>query len=261
MSSMSIEQIIKAAPGAGMREPHPWMSSRFSHVATIDLVECLMNEGYEVARAQQSSSANLYGFHAITLRMPGRDLVVGDAVPELILTNAADGSRAFRISLGMYRLVCCNGLVVGSTFASYDIDHKQDAPVRALIAAEKAGAQLDTLSAWAERMSNIQTTSEWRLNYAMRAAALRWAGPNGTVEPVGVEDATRILDARRVDDADGSVWHTYNRVQENLIRGGTVSTVGRTGRRTLSKALSSTAKEYELNTRLFDLTNRLAEAA
>jgi len=35
-------------------------------------------------------------------------------VPEIVLQNAHDGTSAYKLSLGLYRVVCTNGLVVKS---------------------------------------------------------------------------------------------------------------------------------------------------
>lgn len=260
MGSMSIEAALLRAPAIGNREAHPWMSKRFAPIATVDLLEPLVKEGYEIASVQQTvGKVGDYGLHIVRLRAPGHaPTVVGQAIPELVLSNAADGSRAFRFSLGLYRMICCNGLMAGTTFQSFDIDHKADAPERALIAAEAASAELVKLVDWASRMSEKRTTEAWRTEYARRAAAIRWAGPNGTTDPVGVEDFSRVLSARRDEDRGDDVWTVYNVAQENLIRGGTVTTLGATGRRTLSRGLTSTQAQFDINSKLFDLTNRMA---
>lgn len=256
---LSIEDLIRKVPAVANRQPHPYLSNRFAPVATIDLVEKLMSEGFMPTAAMGPMADSSYGFHFVRMAIPGAQmLAVGDAVPELVLSNAANGSAAFRISLGIFRMICTNGMVAGNTFQSFIVDHKQDAPVLALKAADSAVHELDKLAAWADKMSSLRTGPEWRSTYARRAAAIRWAGPNGTVDPMGVEDPSALLDARRADDHGDSVWHVYNVVQENIIRGGRVTTVGATGRRTMSRALSSSAADFHINTRLFDLTSEMA---
>ncbi len=51
-------------------------------------------------------------------------LQVGSTRPEMILQNAHDGNRAYRIDAGLYRLVCRNGLTVADAdFAHVSIRH------------------------------------------------------------------------------------------------------------------------------------------
>lgn len=48
----------------------------------------------------------------------------GDIVAmQIILKNSYDGSKAFQLMLGAYRLVCTNGMVIGKEFFSYSLKH------------------------------------------------------------------------------------------------------------------------------------------
>ena len=37
---------------------------------------------------------------------------VGDSIPEMVLINSNNGSRAFRFEAGIFRLVCENGMII-----------------------------------------------------------------------------------------------------------------------------------------------------
>ena len=48
-----------------------------------------------------------------------------DAFPRILLTNSHDGMQAFKFSVGIFRLVCSNGLVVADEqFSNFKIKHK-----------------------------------------------------------------------------------------------------------------------------------------
>ena len=48
-----------------------------------------------------------------------------DAWPRIILTNSHDGMQAFKFSVGIFRMVCSNGLVVADEkFSDFKIKHK-----------------------------------------------------------------------------------------------------------------------------------------
>ena len=48
-----------------------------------------------------------------------------DSFPRIIMTNSHDGMQAFKFSVGIYRLVCSNGLVVADEeFSDFKIKHK-----------------------------------------------------------------------------------------------------------------------------------------
>jgi len=48
-----------------------------------------------------------------------------EAYPRILLTNSHDGMQAFKFSVGIFRLVCSNGLVVADEqFSDFKIKHK-----------------------------------------------------------------------------------------------------------------------------------------
>lgn len=257
---LTLDTIRSRAPAVFTREGSPSTSNLFAAVSTADILERMFGAGFIASRAQQVGTTN-YGYHMVTLRHPDHRPMADGTVPEIILTNAADGSRSFRLRLGLFRFVCANGLVAGNQFGDWYVDHRSDAPERALDLAHMAGYELEKLAAWCEQAQSLPVGEEWRRAYARRAAAIRWAGPLGTVDPVGVEDSEALLVTRRLEDIPLNVWNTYNVVQENMVRGGTVHTIGTTGRRTLAKPISSLQRDLEINTKLFDLTTHMMKEA
>ena len=102
---------------------HPWeaMSQRYRMAPTIEVVDMLRDKGFLPVRAQQSR-ARIPGkadFTKHMIRFRPADLIdgplaVGDIFPELVLTNAHDGTSAYKFDMGLFRLACSNGLVVKS---------------------------------------------------------------------------------------------------------------------------------------------------
>ena len=50
----------------------------------------------------------------------------GTEVPEIILLNSHDGSSSYQMIPGMFRFVCTNGLVCGTSFGEIRVPHKGD---------------------------------------------------------------------------------------------------------------------------------------
>ncbi|MDV1381624.1 DUF932 domain-containing protein, partial [Klebsiella michiganensis] len=46
--------------------------------------------------------------------------------PEIILLNSHDGSSSYQMIPGMFRFVCTNGLVCGTSFGEIRVPHKGD---------------------------------------------------------------------------------------------------------------------------------------
>lgn len=50
----------------------------------------------------------------------------GTEVPEIILLNSHDGLSSYQMIPGMFRFVCTNGLVCGTSFGEIRVPHKGD---------------------------------------------------------------------------------------------------------------------------------------
>ena len=119
MRTMSLEQIRTVAPSVFATKPYAVMSEKYRFFATSHVVEALMHEGFAVVRAQQSRTRiegrGDFTKHLLRFRHASMaDSAVQSTVPEIVLINAHDGSSAYHLSLGLYRVVCLNGLVVKS---------------------------------------------------------------------------------------------------------------------------------------------------
>jgi hypothetical protein len=195
----------------------PAVSARYSHVRTLDLIEPLLADGWVIRKQTVARSTVVLPEHrAHEIRLAPAGLrQVGDSIPEIIIGNAADGCHALPISAGMFRLVCANGLTVGSAGFSVRVRHvganlqeRVIAAVRQI--ADKTQELPEIVARWSER------TLSWheRTEFNRRAAALRWNEANLTV------DMTQFGMPLRNDDAGADLWRTFNRAQESVIRGG-----------------------------------------
>ena len=115
---------------------------------------------------------------------------VGDTRPEMILQNAHDGTRAYRIDAGLYRLVCRNGLVVAdAAFAHVAIRHVDVSAERFAAAAQAVAENTPRVLEVIARWQAVQLTEDTRKDFARRALALRWDAS----QPV-----TRLMPANRL---------------------------------------------------------------
>jgi hypothetical protein len=90
--------------------------------------------------------------------------------------------------------------------------------------------------------------------YAERALGLRWDKDEKGLYPV--EPHKLLVQRRRADEGD-SLWMTYQKVQENLIKGGQWPD-SRLGRKT--RKVVSPLADYKLNRELWQLTEETAKA-
>ncbi|MCC6697743.1 MAG: DUF932 domain-containing protein, partial [Candidatus Hydrogenedentes bacterium] len=130
---------------------------------------------------------------------------------EMILQNAHDGSRAYRIDAGLYRLVCRNGLTVADAdFAHVSIRHMDvsaDAFAKAAQSvAENTPRMLEAVAKW----QAVKLPQVSRIEFARRAAGLRWDMEQPVMKLLSPE---KLLTPVRYGDAATDLWTTFNVVQ------------------------------------------------
>jgi len=74
----------------------------------------------------------------------------------------------------------------------------------------------------------------------------------------GTPSGTSISTPRRFEDRGNDLWTTFNRIQENLMRGG-LSGHNRNGRRLTTRPIAGVSENVRLNRALWTLTERMAQ--
>lgn len=261
MSDLSVvhQQLFDKAPSIFAATPYHEMSSKYTFIPTIDIVDALSKQGFTPAKVMESRTrkAEKAGFAKHMIRFRNSDILPqkGDLVPEIILTNSHDGSSAFQISAGLYRLVCSNGLTVGNDQMVVRQRHSgqiDDIIEGVFNVVDEMPLALEEAREW----QGIQLTEQQRIAFARSAMPLRWGGENDNY-PV---NPSHLLTPRRAADTGTDLWTTFNVVQERIIKGG-VRARGSDGRRRASKAVSSVNEDQRLNKALWTLASELAKAA
>ena len=125
----TLDQIKTLAPSVFTTEKAPHLTDKYVQTPTSRVVEDLMSMGWQVTKAQEVKARKGKGFqkHMVVFRNPnimikGKD--GDDAFPQILLTNSHDGKAAFNFRVGIFRLVCSNGLVVADAdFNNVSIRH------------------------------------------------------------------------------------------------------------------------------------------
>lgn len=196
------------------------VSSRYAVINTANIVSQFEAAGFQHVRSSiakvRSQERQGYQKHLLVFRHPDMNLRgVNDSVPEIILKNSYDGTTSFELLLGVYRLVCANGLVAGTTYSSVRVKHVgQNALTKAVEGAFEVSRQVETAASNIERMSSIQLSQSEANEFARQAWTL--VAPETAVN----YSLESLLRARRGPDTGMDLWTVFNRVQENLIRGG-----------------------------------------
>jgi hypothetical protein len=253
---LSEEQMRRAAPSIFAADKHASRSERYTYIPTIDVLRGLAREGFEPFMVAQGVSRiegkTEFTKHMIRLRH-GRQGTVLPEAHEIILINSRDGASSYQMLAGMFRFVCCNGLVVGDLVDDIRIPHKGHIQHQVIDAAFKVLDTFRTVDESVTAMKALTLQPQEQEAFASAALALRYERPEGQPMPI---TATQLNDPRRPQDTGASLWSTFQRVQENTLRGGLP---GRTvqGRRMHTREVASIDRGVGLNRALWVLAEAM----
>jgi hypothetical protein len=264
------EELNELAPSAFAVEPWYAQSSRYTFVPTSQVIDGMRSAGFLPYAATQSISRTLdkkfFTKHLIRFRPQNVTLAnIGDTAVEAILVNSHDGTSRYEISLGAFRLACLNGMMVAEGFAQiFKIRHTGNI-IESVIEAtqnviEAAPRVVEQIGLW--KTIDLKP-SEARI-LAEEAHSLRFE--DGAVAPQPEE----LLQARRSSDSGTDLWTIFNRIQENVVKGGIRlpkvearidEETGRyiAARRPRTRGITGIAQSTQLNRALWSLAQKMAE--
>lgn len=263
------DQLRHYAPSIFATEAHESRSARFAPVATIDVLNGLRREGFEPVYAGQArtrdESRRDFTKHMLRLRHRSTELsAVGQEAFEIVLINANDGTSAYHMLPGVFRLVCLNGMMVGDTYDEVKVRHSGDAVGEVIEGAFRVLGEAPRVNDQVQTFKGITLNRDERQVFAEAAHVLRFPDHYA---PEGEQRATAItpdqlLRPRRRDDNAPDLWATLNVTQENVIRGG-LSAWGRDAnnrrRKQSMREVAGIDQNRALNRALWTLAERMAE--
>lgn len=237
-------------PAFHATEPRQGLSDRYHFYSTRELIEPLIEDNWEVTQAFQvhSRQYNPYGKHMVRLTHP--KLQLGEQRLEAIIRNSHDGNSRFEFSLGAWRFICSNGIIIGASYASVSIQHTRAFEVvqeRAAQFIEHAPEVAATFDAWQAK----KLTQDEERALAIAAAMIRWPKADPDKLPV---DPRELLALRRDEDKGHDLWHVFNRLQESIMTGGVASAVN--ARRT-TRRIGSIDETLRINKALWNAASGL----
>ena len=259
---LSEDQMRAAAPSIFAEGKHASRSERYTYIPTIDVLRGLRKEGFEpfmVAQGQSRVEGKAeFTKHMIRMRHAGQVQTRPEA-NEIILINSHDGASSYQMLAGMFRFVCCNGLVVGEVVDDIRIPHKGNIQGEVIEGAFRVLDEFEAVSEHTEAMKALQLAPPEEVAFATAALALRFG--ERTVEETGGHrpapvTAEQLIEARRPEDIGHSLWTTFQRVQENVIRGGQPGRSAQ-GRRLQTRPVGSIDRGVSLNRALWMLAEEM----
>ena len=244
-SPLSDDQIHRVAPSIFAEAPHESRSQRYAYIPTATVLTELRKEGFQPFMVTQTRTRHEdrrdYTKHMIRLRHASQINARGEA-NEIILLNSHDGTSSYQMLAGMFRFVCSNGLVCGDTVADVRVPHKGDVAGQVIEGAYQVLHGFDRALESRESMQAITLDEGEAEVFARAALSLKYDDPD---KPAPITES-QILMPRRFDDRRPDLWMTFNRIQENLTKGG-LSGRSANGRRQQTRPVQGIDSDVRLN--------------
>ena len=254
-SPLTDEQIARVAPSIFAEEKHDSRSARYTYIPTIDVLQALRKEGFQPFYACQTrvrdEGRREHAKHMLRLRHASQ--INGSEANEIVLLNSHDGTSSYQMLAGVFRFVCCNGMVCGNTIQDVRVPHKGDVVNHVIEGAYSVLDEFDMVEREIEGMRSAHLSAEAQQAFAESALLLKYEEP--AAAPIA---AGKLLTAKRIEDNRSDLWTTFNRVQENLVRGG-LPGYTRRGRRTKTRPVEGIDGNIALNRALWALADKMRQ--
>ena len=256
--------------------PHQRVGEHYAFIPTQRVVDVLKEQNWMPIKAYEvkARSDSRMGFqkHLIRFRhFGGEELVrsVGDLFPEIVMTNAHDGTAAFIFMAGIFRVACLNGLVVAdSMFESFKIRHQGFQNRNVIRAARAISETTPQIMSRVGEFKQIELDVPEQLAFAESALAMKYDD-----EEVKNFDTERLmLPFRQEDSINGdryvvgrnTLWNSYNILQEKLVEKGgrfqrKISKSGIFSGTKKARPIKAISENIRINRGLWMLTEKMSE--
>ena len=256
------DQIRNSSPLVFADAPtNPDVSNKYLFVNTETIIDDLDKLGWKPVQAAQRKArkkeGTIFSKHMVAFQNPDIKITSqdgDDAYPRILLTNSHDGMQAFKFSVGIFRLVCSNGLVVADEqFSDFKIKHKGYTFAELRNVVRKAVEDLPNRVQVMNDMKNRILTEDEKRKMALDAMLIR-AGVKEL--QYDEETITDILDPKRDADKGDDLWRVFNVIQEKITQGDFHAALTGAKVRKVRK-IKSFEKDMKVNKELFKLATAL----
>ena len=264
------EDIARVCPMALKDMPtNPNVSNRYVHANTMTVINDLAKLGWYPVQAKQcrnkKGSAGVRSFHMVGFQNPNVKILKDgevEAYPRIILTNSHDGYNSFKFMVGLFRLVCSNGLILcDNEMVNMSIRHinYNFEELRKIVATSIE--QVPNIVMTMNKMKEITLTDSEKEKIATEVIKIRKGFDEDAKVDIDKETIQEILSPVRKEDEGNDLWSVFNVCQEKMIKGGFRSTTQ--GNKTRKqRGITSIKKDMEFNQRLWGIASQyLAVAA
>jgi hypothetical protein len=228
------------------------VSKKYNVVPTNEIIGLMKDLGWNAVAASQvkprKADPNAVR-HAVIFQSENAKENENGVTGQVVLVNSHDTHSSYKLYYGLYRFVCANGLMVGDEFAKTKIRHMgKDSLFENIAKATKSFVSHGTeVNDQIDRWRGIHLDYMDQISFVNEAMKLRFS-----VRTTNWFKPASFLEARNSEDHNNdSLWSVFNKVQENIYRGGIE---GRSPKRRIhTRGIQSISKGISFNRALWDL--------
>tara|TARA_R110000803_G_scaffold16458_8_gene45120 strand:+ start:23212 stop:24048 length:837 start_codon:yes stop_codon:yes gene_type:complete len=267
-SYLTKEQVKEVCPLAFAEAPtNPDVSGKYLFVNTETIIDDLAKLGWKPVTAAQRKTrgdSTIFSKHMVSFQNPDIQITSTDgdnAFPRIIMTNSHDGLQSFQFSVGIFRLVCSNGLVVADEkFSDFKIKHKgytfNELRDVVSLAVKDLPNKVEVLNSMRNRILTEEEKNKLAVDAMLVRAGIKIGSDKAKEFEYDEETITDILDPKRKEDVGDSLWKVFNVVQEKITQGEFHAALKGAKVRKVRK-IKSFEKDLSVNKELFKLATAL----
>lgn len=225
INTLTIDEAIDLVPAIAATQADPKCSDQYNFVSTKSLLEKAIQSGWLINNV--SGYRSPYAQHRVTMVHENYlDKIDGkaDGYPRIELFNSHNRTKRLAFAIGYFRFVCSNGLLVASGPADMIktrhrfVDSKIDNIFEHVnTACTRFPSIVETINKFEDRILNEEEQNKFAEFGIKSRFMYRQAIPKRFND---MEKTTQLLLAsRREQDSSSNLWHVFNRIQENIIKG------------------------------------------
>ena len=256
LKKLSKEELKSLAPQVFNHQVSSKLTDKYVHIPTDTIIEDMEKLGwfpYQVKTVKARKSSGAMGKHLIQFFNP--EIVINneacetDLFPNLLLINSHDGSTSVRFEMGVFRLVCENGLVIKSKdFGGFKMRHMgynfEDLRTHISSLVKTLPDVVDNLN----KFSQVIMTPEQQNEFANKAIEARFNEEKSLPQ----SEIDYLLTPERKEDEGDNLWVVLNRVQEKLTQGG-FGYLNAKGKLRKTRAVKNFTMDTEMNMKLWEI--------
>jgi len=266
----TLDELKVLAPAVFTTGSAPKNTKSYGFVNTLDIVQKIQKLGWNLSAASQTGDS-IYARHMVKFKSPKmgymKQVSRDNVEPQIILDNSHNRVSSCQIHMGLFRLVCTNGLVVAIPgmatnikFRHMGVDMEELKKVL-----EKMSDQYITIGDRIQDMQHVKMTVDMQQEFAIAAIAQRepqmFIMKDGTINMKAVTASTNpieILKPIRGEDRADNLWTTFNIIQERMVNGGYERLSG-SGRPSITRGITNATRNLEYNKKLWSMAESFCQ--